>query len=1477
MWASGLCHSIEQQSSQSPKPLDLKFLEDLLLSDIQTALSRLQDTLRRVDVGTLTKYNSTLDSTNKLHLLRLISNLLSRLKVPDELSAEPSEKSSKPAQGNGGKRRRANRHTIGVSAEEIAHARRLLDEKNLGNDVLPDPLGPTVQARPVIEAQVPPPVETPVEEAFVRKPTVQQVPPPPPPKLKTCEQVREKHIKDAINQQQTAYYNKNKDFYKENVYCHHSSPPPEIGPTEGSAVLSENGVKRAEVPRKEDREFQFQPADDEEYSNRQVPAFYQQPVASKYNKFVAKKSKIKRANTIDIPSYLKLQAENFGQNQSAALRRPIDIGDKSLANNANIIPAFKPKTDNDRKFLALINKNNDTAPSNSKLPFKSFNYRQPDTVDKNWNSRFSNIKTTFDKPASQLVLPTADENSRITGNSESSSRRSFSGTSDSGESDGVVVGSLRLPYTAQPKPKQGGFTHAPTSPFQRIEKPANRSENASIFKSGYLPKGGSNSLQAKVRIFNQENVGQTAAPSTSIVAQNKNKFNKMNDLQSRYETAERKPAKNLNPHHGSAASYDPLSLGQSKPDNTVRSYLPGNRNVISSKLIVNANVNGDEHATVKQQYPYIGYHGNPTKICNTDKELPRNEERTEYYGQLQNTNDYPPKKVEREAEPPVRTSSHSFMMQKIASEHNNYENKPKVNRYVNEALRLKDNKEEKPGHIHQPMLKSQYVKPTSTHENYNNSSNNAPLQNHHHRVQIMNRQPPVQTFNLNRNQNPGKRLSQDYSSPEYKPQQVIYPVPFSEATTHLNSIPVQPNLATKAQENSVVVYEDSATRNSASQANAVSNQLSEANNKPASSIVEANYSSHPHGFYRPSDTYNVQYSAQPRRDTTTNSQPGGYTNQGDSAKVAKLPEEHTRGNDPRGLSGSYESNASRTTTKSQYGNEQPEVVHLGNNLPARNNTSINYQDSNYIPYQSYKMRKEYGANPIDDSSKNSYPETKHYYNHDHDHHPTENERTHNEQLVSSCSSLGESNPDKEIQMYATEPETPDATSIEVFRDQGMLLEDENIQNQDISSEGIVTRYQCAIATVATTPESSEPDLSEVPFPNPKLYNMEVSAYPVSTNDHVPVSYGGYNDRKKASVEVSDESADAFDEIQRHNYLQQQIINKLQNDADNLNKNQDYARRKSLEKFKWDEKKPTEVDATVNRRSSYYEKINPSAHFPFVNKTQPPPPVAVVVKQHEEPVIESNNTLEKINMFEEKSLQPLSSTARQRFRPLTIPKFEKPKDFPPPKINVVSPSKVVLKQQLKSDNKDSGGIISSSTNMIDSSDEYLMSCANRQSRSIVLSKSESWHQLALSRGNLQRPQPGATNPLLKPPKPKSPAALRLSKQYEAPLASDNMKRMEEKIQRYFHSPTNVPNSESSNNTNNNNNSRRESKSKRHFSSSKKNHSSSTGGVGGIGVGLARSQTMPHLYENDKLLLDENTDVEKAFDSLFKEATRTDNRY
>lgn len=63
------------------------------------------------------------------------------------------------------------------------------------------------------------------------------------------------------------------------------------------------------------------------------------------NKFVAKKSKIKRANTVDIPSYLKLQANSAAACDNSGcvqLRRPIQMGDKVTSNATNnvVMPSF---------------------------------------------------------------------------------------------------------------------------------------------------------------------------------------------------------------------------------------------------------------------------------------------------------------------------------------------------------------------------------------------------------------------------------------------------------------------------------------------------------------------------------------------------------------------------------------------------------------------------------------------------------------------------------------------------------------------------------------------------------------------------------------------------------------------------------------------------------------------------------------------------------------------------------------------------------------------------------------------------------------------------------------------------------------------------------------------------------------------------------------------------------------------------------
>ncbi|XP_057320853.1 uncharacterized protein LOC130664778 isoform X1 [Microplitis mediator] len=476
--------------------MDFNFFGDLLVSDIKTALVRLQETLRRVDVDALTRYSSTLESNEKLRLLQLISNLVSNLKMaklddvssvqpqpqPQQLQV-PAVSTANSSVSSPAKRRHRgkDRHTIGVSSEELARARRWLEERGTGVTLTSQRLSLAPQTVQLDPSPVNP--ESNLENKLFDSP-------------RACD----KHMKDAINQQQSLQ-SRTKD-------------------TEAQV----NAVEPSDTKVSSDKlETDTEQVNFININNK---------VAS--NKFTAKKFKIKRANTIDIPNYLKLQAEK-SQSCSPGLRRPIDIGDRLSWNppQANVlIPSFEPKTENDRKFLALINRNNDNnnnninnnsnsnnsygnnSTSGFNQPFKSFNYRQTSSIaDKNWKSRFSNIKTAFDKPS-----PPAS----VDGSSRRSSRDD--GKNNYREHPGVLVGSLKLgrPESANAAIKDynfgrkvGNFTHAATSPFQKINNIKNIYSEEKPTPSYYLPAcASSGMLRAKLKMFDHQQ--ETVSPVTTM-------------------------------------------------------------------------------------------------------------------------------------------------------------------------------------------------------------------------------------------------------------------------------------------------------------------------------------------------------------------------------------------------------------------------------------------------------------------------------------------------------------------------------------------------------------------------------------------------------------------------------------------------------------------------------------------------------------------------------------------------------------------------------------------------------------------------------------------------------------------------------------------------------------------------------------------------------------------------------------------------
>ncbi|XP_020282246.1 uncharacterized protein LOC109854000 isoform X2 [Pseudomyrmex gracilis] len=453
------------------KKNELKFLEDLLLSDIQTALSRLRETLERTNVETLAKYGGASNPTSKLQLLRLVSSLLSRLQVPEK-KAEGSENKTGTARIGGimpfEQKRRAVRHTIGVSAEEIAHARRQLEESNANLAKLNDQMQLIQKQEPLPSA---PPYAMSSSEKYV-------------------EEVHDKYTKDAINQRQSLR-DKNKDSYGDTSVYRPLIPTQivdhpiatEPGDSNACQTRRRSSVDSCQENAIDDEQTAMRKAKEEQNRVASLANALRQRADAvsanrcnnnnnNNNKFTAKKSKIKRANTIDIPSYLKLQTENLGYDGTGcvSLRRPINVSDKIVSNPSLVIPpSFQPRTENDKKFLALINRNNETQTFTTAPAFiKSFGYTKTadaSSMSENWNSRFSNIKTAFDKPMMN------DGNKPTSPNPHPAKRlpvaQIFENQKASGDTTTVHNG-----FRNVPKPDVG-FRHAPSSLFQKIEKSQN--------------------------------------------------------------------------------------------------------------------------------------------------------------------------------------------------------------------------------------------------------------------------------------------------------------------------------------------------------------------------------------------------------------------------------------------------------------------------------------------------------------------------------------------------------------------------------------------------------------------------------------------------------------------------------------------------------------------------------------------------------------------------------------------------------------------------------------------------------------------------------------------------------------------------------------------------------------------------------------------------------------------------------------------
>lgn len=438
-----------------------------LLMEVTTALARLQTSLNLGEID--------LDETKKAALLSLVDRLQRGLISPEKITEAkvdatdsavsvngPSELNTQERRGSSGgvnrfakRRNRVSRHTVGVTREELADARRIIEEleligmQNSSQSKLsqkPKITATVVNSKPgvynaILTRQFSEPITLLRPSQFVPKETTSNVEFPIKPKYKVL-------LKQSISLDQPVSILK-------------SLPKPEVTPIklemEKPVLVKKFAIQRNssgsnnkfpvnnhvdEAPTDESSS-----SDDEEemvntkyYSNSSAAAKFkakenylrnQQVGDRSFNyssgdetstpgprpsKYTSKKMKMKRANTVDLPKSFSFvntfdlsdkdcsdseTNKNTYQNR-AGLRTTITGG---VAAN-NLPPQFTPKTENDKKFLAFIQKQNTSVTPSYVNPAVDRRAPKP----QNWTNKFGNLKNKFENDEPQIVAKPAQVN-----------------------------------------------------------------------------------------------------------------------------------------------------------------------------------------------------------------------------------------------------------------------------------------------------------------------------------------------------------------------------------------------------------------------------------------------------------------------------------------------------------------------------------------------------------------------------------------------------------------------------------------------------------------------------------------------------------------------------------------------------------------------------------------------------------------------------------------------------------------------------------------------------------------------------------------------------------------------------------------------------------------------------------------------------------------------------------------------------------
>lgn len=454
--AAGLCDSVDK--AQNAEPLGAG-----LLNEVQNALAKLATSLQSDNSNEV-----EIDPIRKSALMDLIMRLQANLVVPSRAPVEiklPNLPKRFPKSKS-----RQHRHTVGVSSEELAAARKLIGDLDIGEMNDKDTYIPKEQeiykpeVKPILQKQnsdgnvgLAAPNYSKQIQNTSPKPFVNSNKPP-------IDIQSYKLVKNIMETNYETELDNKRDLFKKSLSYEHETSNDKIPITVSISADSINKTKsgyenyQTVLAKQAKQNLKLtQDSDDEDdtstlkqdtihnlnrmlqpslhYDDLRSPVKLVAPARPTYetenvksstrtikerfesnersrdvqenktpNRYSSKKLKMKRANTIDIPKPANFIFRNEDDDSVLdtgdqkrnylALRGPIRVG--SISQKPTVVPSFEPRTENDKKFMAFIQKHNSNPNMNSLWNNKPPETKPSYSAEHNWNKKFGNIKTIFE-------------------------------------------------------------------------------------------------------------------------------------------------------------------------------------------------------------------------------------------------------------------------------------------------------------------------------------------------------------------------------------------------------------------------------------------------------------------------------------------------------------------------------------------------------------------------------------------------------------------------------------------------------------------------------------------------------------------------------------------------------------------------------------------------------------------------------------------------------------------------------------------------------------------------------------------------------------------------------------------------------------------------------------------------------------------------------------------------------------------------